>query len=104
MDAEKIQDRYRELYEQMNSSIVLVQEASREVRERYINVRNEMILLGFNRDFQTERINFAKTQKGKDLLILWEDADRRYTVAVANMHLAEFNIRYHIACVNSGIF
>jgi hypothetical protein len=102
---EDTQGKYAKLYDNMNSKIIILQEVTKRVTDKYIDVQKEMLLRDIGTsDFQTARLQLMKDQKGEDLLTLWSEADRQYQVAVANLQLAEFDIRFYIACVNSGLY
>ena len=103
MDNTQIQDKYSKLYANVEKMNTLAQAICDELTQRYIDVQNEIILRGLGSDFQNAKLDLRKDQKGRDLLTLWEDADRRFTIARANLQLAEFNIRWYIACVQAGL-
>jgi hypothetical protein len=102
MDFEKAQARYDELYEILQRKIVIADEAANQLNAKYIATQNAM--LPPTGDYQTSLLNLRSTPKGKDLLTLEEAAAWQSRKAQTEMAMAEFNLRWFIAGMNSGLY
>ena len=104
MDYTEAQKKYNDQREYIQSKTILCNAAAIELGEKYIDVQKEMVLRGITTDWQTAQLELMKDQKGRDLLTLWRDANKQYNIKNAEMQLAEFDMRFTLACMTCGMF